>query len=303
MKVFSFIALTLLTTVATAQDLINYKIVADEPRKINNFSCNIDLAGMDFGLGNVDGTSFNLGVWGHAMYQQKLGIDYSYRYGWLTLGKFASSSVKNHVNLQTGGFFIFNSNAAMTTNKVILKQNQEIRNGKTYNVTEFLKVPSQKWRYKALRAGIYFDRGAGRIEVSSGPDTFFNFYTLGGYAGICFGSSRHVIIQTDKHGAKGVVSHLRVCFDVLVTPVNNVPAGVKNTIPVGGRLLVQALPTLRKKDKGKKAYRTKMTAEFEIGYRMVSGLYFGGTLSIPISRSIKSFQTEGESQQIKRTTE
>jgi hypothetical protein len=304
MKALYVTGLAIMFQVATAQNQIKYKVVADEPRKINNFSCNIDIAQMDFGIGNIDGASFNTGVWGHGMIKQKFGFDYTYRYGWLTLGKFASNKIKNHLNFQTGGFYIFHDRTASTTNKVILKETKSTTSdGKTLTTTEFLMVPSQKWRYQALRGGLYFDRSGGRIESSSGPDVFYNYYGLGAYAGICFGSARHVIIQTDKYGEKGVVSHLRVCLDAIITPVNNVPSGVKNSMPVGARLLVQALPTLRRKDKHRKGYRTAMTAEVEAGYRMVSGIYFGGSLSIPISRSIKAFQAEGESQQLKRTTE
>ncbi|MCE3229536.1 MAG: hypothetical protein K0S32_4087 [Bacteroidetes bacterium] len=289
-------------TLASAQQ-INYKVIADEPRKINNLSINIDLAAMDFGIGNIDGASFNLGVWGHAMYKQRMGIDYSYRYGWLTLGKFASPVIKSHLNFQTGGFFIFHKRTASTTNKVVLKTSSGYQGGKNVTITEFLMVPSQKFRYQALRGGIYFDRSGARIENPTGADSFTNFYILGAYGGLCFGSTRHIIIQTDKYGEKGVVSHVRFCLDAIITPISNAPTSLKNQIPIGARLLCQALPTLRRRDKGKKAYRTKMTAEFEVGYRMIAGLYLGGSLSIPISRSIKAMQSEGETLEMKRTAE
>jgi hypothetical protein len=303
MKTLRTIFLSLLAFNMYSQEQVNYKIVADEPRKINNFSCNIDLAQMDAGFSNIDGLSFNTGVYGHAMYKQKMGVDYTFRYGWLTLGKAASKDIKNHLNFQLGGFLIFKQSDPLTTNRVILNQTSGTnRNGQSVTTTTFLNVPSHKWKYTAARAGLYFNRGGYRVKNPNGADFFGNAYIFGAYGGICFGSTRQVLIQTDKYAGKGVVSHLRFCLDALITPLNNAPATGLKTLPVGGRFLVQALPTLQKKSrKGK--YRTPMTAEVEVGYRSIAGIYVAGTLSIPISRSIKALASKEEDQTIKRTTE
>lgn len=304
MKTIRILLLLLITYNALAQESVNYKVSTDEPRKVNNFSLNIDLAHMDFGIGNIDGASFNAGVWGHAMYKQRLGIDYTFRYGWLTFGKFANANAKNHINIQAGGFFIFHKNDRMTTNKVVLKSENAgyTSDGRAITRTTYLTVPSQKWKYKALRGGLYFNRSPFSTNVDGGSDLSGNYFMMGVYGGICFGTARHVIIQTDKYGEKGVVSHMRFCLDALITPVSNKPNGIQNPSPIGARFLVQALPCLRRKDrKGK--MRTAMTAEVEVGYRMVDGLYLGGSLAIPISRSIKAFMSEGESQAPKRTAE
>ncbi len=259
---------------------------------------------MDFSISNIEGSSFNIGVWGHGMIKQKFGLDYTFRYGWLTFGKFTNSTLKNHVNIQAGGFFIFGQRTKMGTNKVILKSTSGgmTRDGRAITITTFINVPSTKWKYKAVRGGLYLNRSMVNIENDIIPDVMSNYYIFGAYGGICFGSTRRLFIQTDKYGEKGVVSHVRFCFDALITPINNAPSGIKNASPIGGRLLVQALPTLQRKDR-KRKYKTAMTAEVELGYRMVDGLYFGGSLSIPISRSIKAFMSSEEDQTIKRTTE
>lgn len=304
MRALITFVLTVTAGIILAQNTINYKISYDEPRKINNFSCNIDLAQMDAGFGAIDGISFNTGVWGHLMFKQRLGIDYTFRYGWLTFGRFAWKDAKKHINAQGGGFFIFHQNKGQRSNKVILKQTTSNQGSKRVTTTEYINVPSQKWRYQALRAGLYFNRGLVGIENPDGKDNFANYYILGAYGGICFGSSRNLIVQTDKYGEKGVVSHLRVCFDALITPANNVPSTVvKNAIPIGGRILVQALPTLTRKNRHNKKYSTKFTAEVEAGYRMVDGIYVAGTMSIPISRSFKALACDEESMDVKRTTE
>ena len=310
MKIVKFLFLAFLVNQTVAQEQVQYKIIADEPRKINNFSCNIDLAQMDFGVSNFDGASFNIGVWGHGMFKQKLGVDYTFRYGWLTFGKFSDKTLKNHLNIQLGGFFIFNQRTKFGSNKVILKSTDGgvTSDGRRITVTTFINVPSGKWKYKAVRGGIYLNRSILSTQTAGG-DVASNYYIFGAYGGICFGSTRRIFIQTDKYGERGVVSHLRVCLDALITPINNVPSAVIasgvgkiSTSPIGARLLVQALPTLQRKDR-KKKYKTAMTAEVEVGYRMVDGIYFAGTLSIPISRSIKFLRGEEEDQTIKRTTE
>jgi hypothetical protein len=297
MKTIRTLLLVLVMYTTSAQESINYKIIDDQPRKINNFSCNIDLAHFDAGFSNIDGMSVNTGVWGHAMYQQKMGIDYTLRYGWLTLGKFASKDIKSHFNIQGGGFFIFSSREPLSKNRVVMKVETS---GKT-TTTTYLMVPSHKWKYTAVRGGLYFDRGGYRIKNDLGADAFGNAFIMGAYGGICFGTSKQLLIQTDKYGERGVLSHMRVCLDVLITPVTNAPTGLK-TLPIGGRLLVQGLPSLERKLR-KKKYKAALTYEFEAGYRSIAGLYVAGTLSIPISRSFKAFQAKEEDQSIKRTTE
>jgi hypothetical protein len=297
MKTIRTLLLVLLTYSALAQESVSYKISDDQPRKINNFSCNIDLAHMDAGFSNIDGISFNTGVWGHAMYKQRMGIDYTFRYGWLTLGKFASKDIHSHLNIQAGGFFIFSSRDPLTKNRVVLKVTSD---GKTQTTT-YLMVPSHKWKYTAVRGGLYFDKGGYRIKNDVGADAFGNAFILGAYGGICFGSSKQLLVQTDKYGEKGVLGHMRICLDVLITPISNAPSGLK-TLPIGGRLLVQGLPSLQKKLR-KNKYKNALTYEFEFGYRSIAGPYIGCTLAIPISRSIKAFQAKEEDQTIKRTAE
>lgn len=297
MKTLRTILFALLVLKTYSQEQVNYKVVSDEPRKINNFSCNIDLAQMDAGFSNIDGISFNTGVWGHAMFKQRMGIDYTFRYGWLTFGKIASKNIKNHFNIQAGGFFIFSSREPLRTNKVILKVTSD---GKIQTTT-FLNVPSRKWKYTAVRGGIYFDRGGYSLENPLGADFYGNAYILGAYGGICFGTAKQVLIQTDKYGERGNVGHIRFCIDALITPITNAPTGLK-TLPIGGRLLCQALPTLSRKTR-KRKFRTPMTAEVEVGYRSIAGIYVAGTLSIPISRSFKVLSSQEEDQTPKRTTE
>jgi hypothetical protein len=206
------------------------------------------------------------------------------------------------LNFQLGGFFIFKQSDPLGTNKVVLSSSKGTNmKGQTVTSVTYLTVPSHKWKYTAVRGGLYFNRGGYRIDNPDGADFFGNAYIMGAYGGICFGSAKQVLIQTDKYGEKGAISHVRVCLDALITPVTNAPVGLK-TLPIGGRLLVQALPALQRKLR-KKKYKSPMTSEFEVGYRSIAGFYVAGTVSIPISRSIKSLAGSGEDQTPKRTAE
>ena len=303
MKTVKIILLALLVNKSFAQEQINYKIIENDPRKINNFSVNIDVVHFDFSLGNVEGWNFCYGVWGHAMFKQKLGVDYTLRNAWLTFGRFSDKTLKNRTNIQLGGFFILNSRIKTAKTIVVLNQSKSYKNGKEYLNTLSIDLPNgQKWKYVAVRGGLYLNRSLVSIYNPLGKDFYSNYYIFGAYGGLCFGTTKRLFIQTDKYGEKANIGHVRLCLDALITPINNAPAGVKNTLPIGGRLLLQTLPTLQRKD-SKKKFRTKFTAEVEVGYRMVDGFYFGGSMAIPISRSIKFLRSEEEDQTIKRTTE
>jgi hypothetical protein len=287
MKKLRILLLIFFTYEVSAQN-VNYKIIEDQPKKINNFSCNIDLAHLDAGFSNPYGISFNAGVWGHAMFQQRIGIDYTFRYGWLTFGKLASQNIKNHINMQLGGFLIFSSTEPSLDNKVVM----HVSEGVKYTTATYLKVPSHIWSYTAFRGGLYLDKGGFQIENKFGPDINGNAYIFGAYGGLCFGKSKRLLLQTDAYGQKGALSHTRICLDVLITPITNAPTGLK-TIPVGGRLLVQGLPALQRKLR-KHKYNSFAAYEFELGYRSIAGLYTAVTLSIPISRHLNLFQANKE---------
>ncbi|MBK6522583.1 MAG: hypothetical protein IPG08_09710 [Sphingobacteriaceae bacterium] len=286
-----------------AQD-VNYKTLNDEPKNITNFSCNLDLCHFDGGFNQIDGWSFNLGAWGHGMLKQRLGVDYTFRYGWLTFGKLSDKTIKPSLNIQAGGFLIFSQNIKQSQNKIVLKTEDlgYVGGGKTATKVTYIMVPSSKWKYRALRAGVYMKRGVYRVDDPNGPDAIGNFYMLGAYGGICFGKGVKLSIQTDKYGVKGFATHTRICLDALITPIHNAPAGVTKVIPIGGRILIQTLPSVTRKE-GKKKYNRRMVIEGEAGYRLADGLYIACTIAIPITRNLAILGKPQEDTNTKRTAE
>ncbi len=278
---------------------VKYKVTMDEPKNVPNLSINIDLAQMDFGGGNIDGTSFNTGIWGHALYKHRLGLDYTFRYGWLTFGKSLGSNkdLASNLNIQAGGMLVFLQNTKVKNNRVVLKSTQS----GNYITTTSLMVPSTVYKYKALRGGLYFKRNMMVTESKTEEKITGNYFIMGTYAGICFGNTLKLKIMTDNYGEKGTSFHIRTSLDVLFTPINNVPANVKYNLPIGARLLVQSIPSIRRKE-NKRMYNSRVSGDVEIGYRMVDGFYLAGTVSIPIARYVKALGYE-ESAGNKRTSE
>lgn len=276
---------------------VNYKVSEDDPKNVPNLSVNIDLAHMDFG-GNIDGASFNCGIWGHALYKHRLGIDYTFRYGWLTFGKtLGGKDLAANTNVQLGGMLVFAQRTKAKNLKVVLKSTKS----GNYVTTTSLMVPATLYKYKALRGGLYYKRCMYDLKDVNDIDLEGNYYTMGAYAGICFGSTAKMKIMTDNYGQKGTSFHIRTSLDVLLTPVNNVPSTLKHKLPIGGRLLIQSMPSIRRKE-NKRMYNARVSGDVEIGYRMVDGWYLGATVSIPIARNIKALGYE-PNESSKRTAE
>jgi hypothetical protein len=293
-----------LVIISNAQE-VKYKISEDTPEKINNFSCNIDLLHMDGGFNNLDGLSFNVGLWGHAMYKQKFGADYSIRYGLITFGNaFGNEDLANNTIIQLGGNILLNQKNILADNVIYLKSESAGYNYRGNEITRvtYIKVKSGRWKYQAARAGLYFKRNMYVIENPDGEDYKGNYYTLGLYGGICLGNAAKVLIQTDNFGEKGRAFHNRFFFDLLLTPVHNVPENAKARVPVGARFVWQNLPVVSGK-KNRKKYKQGITAEIEAGYRMLDGLYVAGTLSFSISKTLKFLSADGTDESKQRTTE
>ncbi|GIV37571.1 MAG: hypothetical protein KatS3mg032_1950 [Cyclobacteriaceae bacterium] len=283
-----FFALLVAARINFAQEEIKFQVTEDDPKNINNFSCNIDFLHLDAGFNNFDGTSINLGVWGHLMYKSKLGADYSIRYGYLTLGKSLGSygNLASNLNIQLGGNYILKQHVSSGNNIVYLKYEESYLH-KSSRVT-FINVNSSKWRYTSVRGGLYYKRNLYTIDNQEGEDLSGNYHLLGLYGGICFGSSAKLLVQTDKFGERGRGYHNRFMVDVLLTPVNNVPENAKALLPIGARVIWQSLPVVSGR-KNRKQYSQRFTTEIEAGYRMLDGLYVGGTIAFSISKTLHSF--------------
>src|SRR5687767_5696656 len=105
--IFLALLFTHFTQVSKSQQ-VNYKVLKDDPKDANNLWVYLDPLQMDFGIKNIDGISFNLGIWSTATFKEKIGADVIFRYGWLTLGKLGGTGVEgeklnSHHQFELGG--------------------------------------------------------------------------------------------------------------------------------------------------------------------------------------------------------
>jgi hypothetical protein len=269
---------------AVAQDNINYKIVHDRPRDVNNFVMVLDLAQLDFSTKNFDGLSFNIGLWGYANYKQRICADYIVRYGWLTFGKLAYSEGKSHKQIELGvSLGLFQREKQKLFNVVL---HSEVKRNDKYETTttQYIKVPGLQNRVAGVRAGFMHYSGVlGQPdEVGTGYD---NYAVYGIYAGLFRTRTDNLRISTDKFGIRGYSHNVRVYLDATLTPITNFkdPHPAYYNVPVGIRLGAWILPSLPRKE-AKGMYNKGVSWQMEIGLRRFDGFYMQGTLAVPLLR-------------------
>lgn len=298
--------LLLLALVATglqlaAQNSVQYKILKDEPQKACNFALGIELGQMDFGLKNIDGLSFNTGVWGFADYKNTLGADFILRYGYLTMGHSFrdKENLKAHRQIELGGYLPFTKRLVTTTNRVVLKvETTGNKAGGQTETTTYVMVPSTQYRRTGVRAG-FMDYGGCLTMPSDVTDADYtlpevvNYNVLGIYAGIFREKYRNLLITTDQYGKKGISLHSRFYADALLLPVSTVKymdVDYKDKfthLPVGARLGISWYPVLTRKEARPDFKGRRFLFQWEAGLRPYDGIYTNATISIPVSRRIE----------------
>ncbi|GAB4450229.1 MAG: hypothetical protein OHK0036_08510 [Bacteroidia bacterium] len=269
---------------------VSYKVVLDEPDKVNNISCNLDLFHADGGIKQLSGFSLNTGLWGHAMYKHVGGIDYSIRHAWLTTGKILNDKtpLRNSMYIQSGIFFIFHKKTKEIRAQVVMSSKTEYHGTYQTTYSKYIYANAHRMKYQALRGGIYFKRSVMKYEIPdpSGygrKEIYTNYYIFGIYGGICFGRTLKLGILTDNFGERGSAYHYRYIWDILITPIHNVPGNYGTINPIGGRFMVQIIPSITRAERKKYGIGgARFPWEVEVGYRAVDGPYCAVSLSIPL---------------------
>ncbi|MGL5892489.1 MAG: hypothetical protein ACRC3B_21535 [Bacteroidia bacterium] len=269
---------------ALAQDNINYKVVHDRPRDVNNFVMALDIAQMDFSPRNIDGLSFNIGLWGYANFKHTLCADYIFRYGWLTLGRLGFAEGKRHTQVELGISLGLLQREKQKMFNVTL-QSETSRNDKyETTTTQYIKVPGLQYRVAGVRAG--FMQYGGILdrpeEVGTGLD---NYSVFGFYAGLFRTRTDNLRISTDKFGIRGYSHNVRVYLDATFTPLTTFkdPHPAYFNLPIGVRLGAWILPSLPKKE-AKGMYNKGVSWQMEVGLRRFDSFYVQGTVAIPVVR-------------------
>ena len=313
-KIVLLFALVITCANLRAQNNVQYKILEDNPLRACNFAMGIELGQMDFGFKNIDGMAFSTGVWGFADYKHLFGADYILRYGYLTLGKTFrdKANLNAHRQIEIGGYLNFKRGLFNRTNKVVLKVESSTHGSNTVETTTFVMVPSTQYITAGIRAG-FMDYGgcltmSAEGEAIGGPEVV-NYNVIGIYAGLFKEKLRSLLISTDAYGKKGVSLHSRVYIDGIFTPVSSVKfmdvdykANFK-TMPFGGRVGIAWYPVLTRKEARPDFKGRRFLFQTEVGYRRYDGLYFTGTISIPISKHLSRLSDGSDKPKVEKETE
>lgn len=283
---------------------VNYKVLKDNPKDVNNLWVYLDLAQMDFGIGNIDGASFNAGIWSTGTFKEKLGGDFIFRYGWLTFGKLGGSGtgdkLKSHLQFELGGFYHLKQTSRTTSTSVILSQKTSTVGDKRYTETRSIKVPANKVSTIGVRGGFLSMRSVygmndikenvtGLTAWLSFPDRI-NYSMTGVYLGLLSTKTHNVIINTDTDGKALKARRSRVYLDAMILPVSSAKLGgvdYKAAIDpgvFGFRVGWQALPVELRKVKGEDVKTNGFSFGVEAGMRPFDGLFITGTWSLCLTR-------------------
>lgn len=215
-NLFITLALFIVSTVGNSQQ-VNYKVLSNDSEIDPFVIVNLDLFQLDMGVNNLDGTSFNVGLWGIVEPVDRIGVDYSFKRSWLTLGQIGFNDYPSNTDVSLGGYFVFSKGTKERNKKVTLDMKY---GGTTYSTnykgervstrteTEtYIMVPSSVYRQTGVRGGYYHKSGAfGMSDFEELPEDFeyAKISSNGFYGGVFLRRVINIFIDTDKYG---------VCFN------------------------------------------------------------------------------------------
>lgn len=297
-KTVTAIFLIFFSIALKAQEEIKYEKTKDDPDNINNLWVNADVCQMDAGFSNFYGLSFNAGIWGLGVIKNKIGFDYTLRYGYLSMPKLlGDKNVRNHSQIELGGFFEFQNKYKELERGIPLEDSyvQDKYNSTQLNkATKYIKVPAKRRTIRAIRAGIILDKGGYRpsdITLFPREAERLNYSRSGVYVGISTTRVYNVFIKTEKYGNCKTSSYLRFYLDALLYP------SVKFTAPVTGTDYSTSVDHgnigwrlgMEMSQPSTKAESHAIVAQVQIGMRPIDGIFMTGGISIPLIRKRISY--------------
>lgn len=297
MKAIKYVKLgvvVLFTNIVTAQT-VKYSVLTDNPEKyIPRLNINIDLFQMDGSFYNFEGLSFNTGVWGNYMIQEKLGVNASINKSLFTFGRITDKNFRGNFEFQAGAVFLPLKSVKTKNINVILSQHESenITTNERVTTTRSIKVPGQVIRYRGLRVGVINKSiGFNLDELSKkygSPGDNHNYYSLALYGGLMKKSLKNLSIQVEGEGKKGSSCADEIFFDATFNAVSlwdgdpvfskTVKTAV-NQLPFGFRFGWNRYQIAPKSETGK---RFGGSGHFEFGWRPYQGWYVAGSISLTL---------------------
>ncbi len=275
--------------------MVNYKILKDDPADVTNFWLYLDPFNFDIGAKNIDGTTFNIGLSSFANIGKNLGGEFRFQYGIITLGRLGNDKDKlnPHIKVEAGGFYTVTVRNKRVNTKVVLSATSRSSGSYTVTTTRSIMVPATKHLALGVRGGLYTLGGVfgtSDIETTVALPKVINYRMAGVYLGLLSASTRNVIINTDTDGKALRSTRTRIYADVLITPITY--AGLDGTSYksdlnpdiFGFRIGMQTLPVEVRKIKDLNVKTKGVSYGVEIGVRPIDGFYMACNASICLMR-------------------
>ncbi len=296
----------LLSSSLFAQSNTSYKVLHDGPPN-PTLNINLEYFGLDMGVKNIDGASFNVGTHGFFEPVDGIGAQWNLKRSFLTFGRVGSELYPANLDLSAGGYFMFQTKTVQKPTKVVLKSEYkgseysrniqgDLVETRTEEVT-FMTIPAQRTLQTGFRGGYYMKRGPFNSddiesESLSSPLYEMSLTSIGIYAGLTRRSLKNVFIDVDGYGVQFNSIGDDYALDLIFVPVNvfrdlnnegeNVSATVKDQLgnfPIGFRIGWYRYQIEKKSRTGKKF---GLSASFEGGIKPYQGIFFNGGLGLTL---------------------
>jgi hypothetical protein len=260
----------IVTTSSFAQELVEYKVIKDEPTEPKN-SLNLEFMNMDVNAAYFDNLSFNLGVNGYSKITDNLYVTYALNKSYLVLGRLLDKTFPGNLEINSGVQFFFKENTFKRTVNVVLDSKEETHGSTRYTTTTSIPVPATIKKKLGFEGGANFRRCAFEFEDS---EFVLSHTGIGLYSGIVSRKITNVIIYDERYGKSFKSVGADVFFDVLIMPVNTfkqVSSGVKEThkaLPFGFRCGYKLFQVEKKEFTGK---NFGISGTASVGYRPYQG--------------------------------
>jgi hypothetical protein len=303
------IAALFLSTALQAQQ-VKYSIQRDAAEIDPIVILNLELLQIDMGIRNLDGASFNSGVWGIVEPVRGIGAQFDFKRSWFALGRLGFKDYPSNTDLSVGGYYVFArkvrdgkpTKVVLDTEIVGESYSTNAMGDRVKTTTESvttLTVPAQNYKAFYVRGGLYHKSGPYAVKDALDIEDL-DFYEYAGirstglYAGVGLRSVRNIFIDTDLYGEQFNSSAHDWFVDVLVAPsqFDNLdperqdPADltdiVKQQSDLGGLGFRVGWWIYQIEEKQYTDKTFGLSGTYSVGYHPYQGIFFSGGIGLTL---------------------
>lgn len=288
-----FVTAVALSTTLFGQQ-VSYKVAKDNPKDVPNAFLNVELLHMEMPLANILGSSFCLGGNVYVNYHNRLGVEATFRRGWLNL-----IGVKRY-QFEAGGFLNLRSKAKVKNQKVVLSSKSYSSGGKTYTETKSIQCPALRLKTFGVRGGFFTNQEAFEYEDKiASSRTTYQYRWSGIYLGILSTRQMNYRINTDNFGECGAGFIRRFYADVTIHPFASLdtiqasdPVYTGKIGRIGYRAGVEVMPANRRK------IQKSIYIKMEAGWRPMDTYFLMCSMGFNIKRTFKKLGVEEDKREV-----